>query len=763
VTRSAEAGNDAPLSQAQALAAGLRPPRPQAGLIERPALVERLRDGRASALTLVCAPAGYGKTTLLAQWEAADRDRTPFVWIPLDARDSDPVRLWGHVITGIAGVHAEAGARSLPALAAGPGTIALSSVPLLIDELAPAPDLVLVLDDWQEVRNPLCDETMTAFVEHAPASVQVVVSSRSDPGLPIARLRAHGELSEIRARDLRLSSSEAADLIRAQNLELDPDDVERLSARTEGWLAGLCLALLAVKEHGDPDRFVAEFSGDTKHIFDYLSTDVLAGIEPDVRDFLLRSSVLERLSGPVCDAVLERTGSASTLAEVERSNLFLLALDEAGTEYRYHPLFATALRRTLEATDPDAVPALHARASAWYERQGDLERAIDHAIASKDRSRASDLVLVAGIPLLSVGRTTTVKRWLDALSWPEAHADRQLALVRALAAGLGGGGRDEIERWLAVAESGPDFGPLPNGITSVSSCVAMVSAIYLSRGIEDAIRSARLVLETEPDQSPFRYAGLVPLGQALYLADRSDEARAPLEDARALAGAGGHISTAVGISYASLIELADGETERAEQLAWDALGLAERLGHGAGSGAANPHLALGCALMQGTDLHGAVAHLTRAVELAGLEAPSYWHAHALLRLAEARHRVGDAHGARRALESARTDLGRLPDSGMLGGLLLETEELLRHRARRDGFLGEELSEAELRALRALARGQSVSEVAHELWLSTNTVKTHRRSIYRKLGASNREEMVERATETGVLGIMQAARDVHPGD
>jgi LuxR family maltose regulon positive regulatory protein len=345
----------------------------------------------------------------------------------------------------------------------------------------------------------------------------------------------------------------------------------------------------------------------------------------------------------------------------------------------------------------------------------------------------------------------TLNRWFDSLSWPEAQSDRELAAMRALTARLSGRGRDEVERWLRVAEDGPDYGPLAIGITSIRSVVAMVSATYLSRGIADAERSARFVLESEPAGSEWRYAGLVPLGQALFLAGRNDEARAPLEEARTLPGARRRATSVLALAYLSLIELENGDAERSEDLARDGLALADEIGHGASAAAANPHLALGCALMRGADLHAAIEHLERAVELSGGDDPSYWHAHAILHLAAARHRLGDAAGARDALSRARAELDELPDVGVLGELYLNTDDALHHRTRHEGFLGEELSDAERRVLVLLLDGLSISQAAHQLWLSPNTVKTHRRSIYRKLGASNRDELLARAADLKIGG------------
>ena len=515
----------------------LRAPRIRSELVERPELVARLREGRRRALTLVCAPAGYGKSTLLAQWVDSDRERTPFVWLALDPSDSDPTRLWAHLVTGLREVHAPVGEASLDALVGGPGAIADTLVPLLVRELADAPELVVVLDDWHLVRSPLCDATMAAFVEHAPDSVQVVVSSRADPGLPVARLRAHGELAELREAALRISAHEALDLFRRADVELTNDEVERLNDRAEGWLAGICLALLVAKERPDPARFVEEFSGDTRHVLDFLADDVLAATPPEIRSFLLQTSMLDRLSADLCDAVLEISSSASLLDEIASANLFLVAVDEVGHEYRYHHLFGAMLERELRAADPAAPHRLHARASAWFEAHGDVDSAIEHAIASGDLGRTSALVTLHAHPYLANGRLATVARWLDALSWPDAAADPQLAVVRANVNGMSGRPREEVERWLELAESSPDIGPLPNGIDSLRSAVGILRSAFLTRGIAAAIDEARSTLARQEATNAWRGQTLTMLGQALYLAGRPAEARAPLEEARAIPGA----------------------------------------------------------------------------------------------------------------------------------------------------------------------------------------------------------------------------------
>jgi LuxR family transcriptional regulator, maltose regulon positive regulatory protein len=727
----------------------LRAPRIRSELVERPELVARLREGRRRALTLVCAPAGYGKSTLLAQWVDSDRERTPFVWLALDPSDSDPTRLWAHLVTGLREVHAPVGEASLDALMGGPGAIADTLVPLLVRELADAPELVVVLDDWHLVRSPLCDATMAAFVEHAPDSVQVVVSSRADPGLPVARLRAHGELAELREAALRISAHEVLDLFRRADVELTNDEVERLNDRAEGWLAGICLALLVAKERPDPARFVEEFSGDTRHVLDFLADDVLAATPPEIRSFLLQTSMLDRLSADLCDAVLEISSSASLLDEIASANLFLVAVDEVGNEYRYHHLFGAMLERELRAADPAAPHRLHARASAWFEAHGDVDSAIEHAIASGDLERTSALVTLHAHPYLANGRHATVARWLDALSWPDAVADPQLAVVRANVNGMSGRPREEVERWLELAESSPDIGPLPSGIDSLRSAVGILRSAFLTRGIAAAIDEARSTLARQDGSSAWRGQTLTMLGQALYLAGRPDEARAPLEEARAIPGAAARApSSAQALAYLALIAVDHGDRPGAELTARDALDLLVEQHLGTGIVAANAHLALGSALADGTDLHSAATHLRRAAELTAPATPNYWHVHALVRLASVLHRLGDAASAVASLVAARAELGLLPDEGMLGDLYETALATVSGRARRESFLGERLSDAELRIARALASGASLSGVARELYLSPNTVKTHRRRIYRKLGVTTRAELLEWAATLG---------------
>jgi LuxR family maltose regulon positive regulatory protein len=540
---------------------------------------------------------------------------------------------------------------------------------------------------------------------------------------------------------------EAASFLHEADLDLDPADIARLTERTEGWAAGLSLASILLQREEDSHAFVLDFAGDSRHLLEYLSDDVLGSVGHQTREFLLRASVLDELSGAACDAVLETHGSAAMLAEIERANLFLVPVDRHGETYRFHQLFADVLRRELARTHPDAVARLHSRASAWFAAQGDVEAAVAHAIAGRDLVRASDLVMLDWRSLVNEGRLMTLGRWLEALCWPAATADPQLALVRASLAAQTAQPADEIERWLAVAAAGSHSGPLANGIASVESCVAILRGLYLTQGVTPAVAAARRALELEPPGSGWRRQALLAYGQALYLQGNAGEARAPLVEAQRLPYAGDHApASAAVLAYLALADLDTGDLASAKRHVAASRDLLEAHGLAESYVATNTHIALAGIHAVAADMHSEASDLELAVRLSAPSRPSLWHAHALLRLASARHKLGEADGARSALDSARADLETLPDPGMLSTLAEEVAAELAAPPRHEGFYGEPLSEAELRVLSLFAAGCSVSEVAQELYLAPTTVKTHRRTIYRKLGVTNRQEAIARAAE-----------------
>ena len=357
-------------------------PRPRRGLVPRPRLSERLDRGTASKLTLVSAPAGFGKTTLLAEWlaagPAAPADERLAAWLSLDQGDNDPASFWTYVIAALQTVAPGVGASALALLQAPqPPPIETVLAALLNDLGAIADDIVLVLDDYHVIDARDVQDGMAFLLDHLPPQLHLVIASRADPALPLARLRARGELVEIRAADLRFTPDEAAAYLNeVMGLELTARDVAALEGRTEGWIAALQLAALSMQGRDDVAGFIAGFAGDDRYIVDYLVEEVLQRQPDRVQAFLLQTSILDRLSGPLCDAVTGQGGGKAMLEALDRGNLFLVPLDDRRRWYRYHHLFADVLQARLLDEQPDQVPDLHRRASAWYEQNGEPSEAI---------------------------------------------------------------------------------------------------------------------------------------------------------------------------------------------------------------------------------------------------------------------------------------------------------------------------------------------------------------------------------------------------
>ena len=387
-------------------------PRRRRGLTPRPRLMQRLNLVTESALTLVSAPAGFGKTTLLAEWlAAAPADKYPAAWLSLDQRDNDPGVFWPYLVAAFD--------RAAPGVAASARSLLQSHQPpieavldTLLNDLDTIPnDVVLVLDDYHVIETREIQDGMAHLLEHLPPQVHLVLACRADPALPLARLRGRGELVEIRAADLRFTPDEAAAYLNGvMGLELTASDVAALETRTEGWITAIQLAALSMQGRDDITGFIAGFAGDDRYIVDYLVEEVLQRQPEHLRNFLLQTSILSRLNGSLCDAVTGQNGGKATLEAIERGNLFLVPLDDRRHWYRYHHLFADVLRARLLDEQADDLPDLHRRASLWYEQNGDPSEAIRHAMAGNDFDRAADLIELA-LPALRQGRQdATVRR-----------------------------------------------------------------------------------------------------------------------------------------------------------------------------------------------------------------------------------------------------------------------------------------------------------------------------------------------------------------
>src|SRR5450631_2812044 len=395
----------------------LHVPRLRRALVARPRLSERLSRGAESPLTLVSAPAGFGKTTLLTEWLAgAPADGRSAAWLSLDQRDNDPAVFWTYLIAALQTAAPGVGAGALLQLRSPQAPVEAVLATLLNDLNAISNVVVLVLDDYHVIDARDVHEGMAFMLEHLPPQIHLVIAGRADPALPLPRLRGRGELVEIRAADLRFTADEAAAYLNdVMGLVLTAQDVAALEGRTEGWIAALQLAALSMQGRDDAAGFIAGFAGDDRYIVDYLVEEVLQRQPESVRSFLQQTSILDRLSGPLCDAVTGQDSGKAMLEALERANLFVVRLDDRRHWYRYHHLFADMLHARLLAEQPERVADLHRRASAWYERNGEASEAIRHALAALDFSKAADLIELASPALRRSRQEAALLGWLRAL------------------------------------------------------------------------------------------------------------------------------------------------------------------------------------------------------------------------------------------------------------------------------------------------------------------------------------------------------------
>jgi len=727
----------------------LQVPDARAGLVPRDRLVAVLLAASSAKLTLISAPAGSGKTTLLAEWHAAAAEERPFAWLSLDPSDNDPVRFFEGAIAALRTVAAGIGGEALGALA-GPTSLTDVVLPSLINELALLPEpLVLALDDYHLLTNPRIHESVDYLLERMPDTLQLAITTRGEPDLALGRLRVRRKLVEVRGRDLRFTDDEAVSLLNGVlGLELHPDDIVRLQGRTEGWAAGLQLAALSLSGREDPQAFIASFAGDDRPIVDYLGFEVLDSQPAEVRSFLLRTSVLERLAGPLCDAVLGTSGSAATLAELERANLFLVPLDTKGEWFRYHHLFGGLLRHELARAEPELFPELHRRAAAWFRDHGSVSAAIRHATAAGDVAEASALITLHWYDYLQRGRIETVAAWLDALGEEATAAHAELCLTRAWIA-VNTGNLTDVARWIHAADRVRETDSSP----SIDSGVAALREIhrYMDGDVDEAVEAGRRSVER--GQTPWRPVGCPVLGIALFWSGQPDEATAELEESVDTARtAGNHLAVIHARGGLAAIHAEQGDLRTAETVASDALELAEERNLEDHWATTLARVVRGRALEQEGKLAQAGDVIEHGVELSRRGVAAVEIAYALLSKAQAQQLKGDSAGATKALQEARLVVDDCPEPGILKEMLARTERRLQrgpHRRTGDGR-ADELTERELTLLRLLPSELSQREIGEALYVSLNTVKTHTKSIYRKLGVEARGEAVDRARQLGVL-------------
>ncbi len=731
----------------------LHPPAARKEWVERRELIGHL-NGTAAKLVLVDAPAGFGKTTLVAQWLAAGA--RPYAWVSLDPGDDDPGRLWWHIACALQRACPEFGSETiLRALRVQSPDFDDDVLPLVAGELAGLPGPVaVVLDDYHFITDRGCHDQVMFLAAHLPPGTQLVLLTRAQPPWPLARMRAVGELAEIRARELRFTPPEATALVHAvAAVDLSQPDVADLIDRTEGWPAGVYLAALSLRGHPSPAAFVHEFTGDNRFVVDFLAHDVLSQQPADVQQFLARTSVLPRFCAPLCDAVTGSADSAGILDRLERENLFVVALDEDRRWFRYHHLFGQVLRSELARTEPGLVAALHERASAWHRRYGSADEAIGHALAAGDVTGAIGLIARHWYGYVDSGRMATVRGWLRALGDDKIAASPLAAHCAAWTAALAGD-QASVRSWLPVVEAAAEDGPLPDGMRSMQSSAALLTATFGFDGIGAmrAAGAAAVRLETDP-MSPWYALARTSFGVALYYSGEYELAAAELEQAQ-LSHAAIALVRMLAFSVLAWLAVDMGRLDQAEIFARSARDIV-----------ADPEIGLGGA-PQSTLAYTAVAAVhvgNRRLEEARevfeqvLRSRRRWvgisiwpTVEVLLRFAPVLAELGEHTEATALLNEARQLLSSLPDGA--GAQLARLDRLERRLAALSPAtaLDEPLTHRERDVLRLLRGPMSLREIGQELYLSQNTIKTHARAIYRKLGVSDRQTAVLKARDLGFM-------------
>ena len=649
------------------LATKLHVPGLQPGFVPRPRLAEALGEGLARQLILVCAPAGFGKTAVLADW--ARRGRWPVAWLSLDAGDNDPARFWRHAVAALDRARPGIGERVAPLL--GPPT-SMSFEPLvtaLVNELADQPgedDLLLVLDDYHLVSSEPVHASVGFLLEHRPPRLHLVLASRSDPPLPLARLRGRGQLAELRATELRFTFEEAAALLREAAGPGLPDAVAAaLAARTEGWAAGLQLAGLSLRGQADAAGFVAAFTGSHRYILDFLAEEVLDRQDEELRAFLLETSVLERLSGPLCDAVTGRAGSQALLDQVERAGLFLMPLDEVRGWWRYHHLFADLLRARLEQ-QPGRAEQLHRNAATWYAEHGLADDAIRHAAAAGEMTRAARLIEQHFDELFYLrGEGATVQRWLSALPDDLVRSRPRLLLAQAQLAATSGRVEaaeqllDAAERASASAADEP-FEPTADRAGSLLANIA--AGVALQRSYLAALRgnaegtaafASQALAELGEGEQMLSSIARCNLAEAEWLHGRLAEAeRAFVSGIARWRAASQHTVAAWGCHHLGQVQRAQGRLDAAARTCQQALDAITAPARSPLPTAGPAYVGLGEVAYQRNELDTAFRHASEGIALCRQFAYLPPLAAGLATLAWIRQASGDPAGAREAIGEA---------------------------------------------------------------------------------------------------------------
>ena len=725
------------------------------GTVPRSALIERLAQGDSRPIVSMVAPPGYGKTSVLSQW--AERNGQAFAWVSVDKGDNDTKVLLTYIAEALDAVE-PIGGRVFDALASPHSSVPGSVVPRLGSALlSMTTPVVLVLDDVHLLHDSECRAALSVLAEHVPTGSRLVLAGRTGPPLRIARLRAEGRILEIGPTELSFTAAEAAAVLRNAGLTLTGDELAELHRRTEGWPAGLYLAALYLREGGSFGTAVVSFGGDDRLVSEYMESEFLARISRQQRLFLTRTAVLERMSGPLCEAVLELPGSAATLSGLARSNLLLVPLDRRGQWYRYHHLFRDMLLAELDRLEPGLMSALRRRAAAWCLDNDRPEEALEYSIAAGDVDTVARLVQALCFPAYLQGRRATTERWftwLDSHGGIEEHPMMavQAAMIFALTSRPA-----EAERWADAVDRWQYGDPARPGDPATEAMAVLLRAALCRRGAEqmraDADEAARR-FGAEGGVQPsstvlMKSSAALFQGIARFLCGDLDGGDAYLQDAVSMGEAGDVPETvAVALAERSLLAMARNQWDQAGTLADQAGAVLRPVGI---------EVLLAYAAQARTALHRGDVQAARRELLGGQRcrhmltyAVPHQAVQARIELARVHLALADPAGARTLMREADEILNHRPG---LGILVREAKMLRAQLAQERGPCApgaSALTAAELRLLPLLSTHLSFPEIGAEFFLSPHTVKSQAYSLYRKLGACTRNQAVIRARELGML-------------
>jgi LuxR family transcriptional regulator, maltose regulon positive regulatory protein len=725
-------------------------------------LLDRLREQQTVPVVTIFAPAGYGKSTLLAQVAASDE--RPLSLISLEEADNDPKVLVVHLAEALDRI-ASVPAAVLDKLRRAGTSLSSTSVPLLGAAWAsierPA---LLAIDDLHLLSERDSLHVVAAMCGYVPQGSQLMLAGREEPPLQIARIRAERRLTELGRKDLALDAAEAGALLSAAGVELSEQDVTKLTSQTEGWAAGLYLIALSLRDGGDLDRDeISAPAGPDHYIADYLRLEILSRSTPGEVEFLTRTAVLERMCGPLCDAILERTGSAAMLEELARSNQFLVPLDHRREWYRYHHLFRDMLLHELELREPGVMPILTRRAADWCEQHGLPEGALEYAFAGEEFERAAQLVMACAVPAYQSGRLQTARKWVARLE--EAHLLERYPAIAVLGVWGAGAGGDpvEAERLAAIAERSSSEEQPPDGSPTIEPWVRAIRAQMCRHGVEQMRGDAERARELAPTWSFVQSVAALAHGMAFVLAGDNDQADRVLAEAAEVSehlGQNGQLSFAV--AERSLLATAKGDSASADRLAQEAQRIVLDADLEEYMTSAATYVALGKTAQHNRDLPSAEEHFASANRLRPRVTYflPYLAVQTRLELAVAHVANGDPGGGRILLGEVDQLLRRTPELGVLVEQANELRRQIDEMRELGGDSTPLLTEAELRVLPLLATHLTFAEIAQRNYVSRATIKTQAISIYRKLDATKRSEAVARGVELGLIdsAAMPQARD-----